>query len=907
MANSTDKSILTAAGKALLAQLNAEEKALVIDKMIFANVPNRPEYPQPDDVVPTDHIVHQEQVEQRGRLSADSVIYSTTLTSDVGPFDFNWTGAYCSEYGVLVTIDHHALTPKTADEPGVAGNTLVRSVVLEYKDIAEITNITVDASSWQYNATERMKKMDSDVAQSIIDQNGKDWFIEDGFLVTPSGSAYSIKAGAGYVSGNRIAMEFDRSVQVPNKPSFIYIDAHREGTPTGEQVTIFNFVVTAEEKDDYIDSSTGKDVKHFVCKIAEVHADGSVSDHRVFRNADKFANHASEETTNTLIFPSKMDNTAKVGDLVPVGTTGIRDGKNKVVYSVFPSPVSGLITKIDFNEGKAEIGGNNVELTPIADIKLQRATDIPSITKPYLGQLVRWLGYYKVSDGGSNWGVVCKGPHIHDGFSIFSIDHNTYVRANLKGKSLNIRKAGAKGDKKTDDTDKIKLVISYAENNVVSRWDSGLTVRIPEGDFLISATLVITTSNIGLWGGDWSSCVLYAPDADFDLVHFDGTTEALYGCSGGKFRFNTPGNAKNGAHLRTTRLINSDFSSLYYVGYHKGLVSDGCARTYYSNQIFSQETRDHNTSPSYAMDFTSYNGANNSDVHVNTYQIFMPDDRKCRYSVSIRGGDGIYLNDGHQQGGTLVQPDGEGTKVCASVYWNRVYMDKADDENIIFTRGSEIYRNFQFNSTYLRGSERGLVFDTTSNIEKIKYIGGEISGHTKSGIECRNDKVRKLKVVGADFDTNCSDNVLGDSDIIVRGNGHVISANNFSGGSSNGRAVNLTNESSNCIVCSNDFSESTQDIRLINSGYENKIGVNTGVTFKNKGTATVVKGSRRVTVPHGMTQSPTYDAFQITPRTEITPAQSFWLENVTSESFDIVLTSEVQNNAVFSWLCDLTG
>ncbi len=277
MANTTDKSILTAAGKALLAQLNAEEKPLIIDKMIFANVPNRPEYPQPDDVVPTDHIVHQEQVEQRGRLSADSVIYSTTLTSGVGPFEFNWTGAYCSEYGVLVTIDHHALTPKSADEPGVAGNTLVRSVVLEYKDIAEITNITVDASTWQYNATPRMKKMDDDVAQAIIDQNGKDWFIEDGFLVTPQASAFNIKAGAGYVSGNRVMLEFDRNVQVPNKPSFIYLDAHREGTPTGEQVTLFDFVVTAEEKDDYTDANG---VKHFVCKIAQVLADGSVSDLR---------------------------------------------------------------------------------------------------------------------------------------------------------------------------------------------------------------------------------------------------------------------------------------------------------------------------------------------------------------------------------------------------------------------------------------------------------------------------------------------------------------------------------------------------------------------------------------------------------------------------------------------------
>lgn len=285
MANTTDKSILTAAGKALLAQLNAEEKPLIIDKMIFANVPNRPEYPQPDDVVPTDHVVHQEGVEQRGRLSADSVIYSTTLTSDVGPFEFNWTGAYCSEYGVLVTIDHHALTPKSADEPGVAGNTLVRSVVLEYKDIAEITNITVDASSWQYNATPRMKKMDDDVAQAIIDQNGKDWFIEDGFLVTPQAGAFNIKAGAGYVSGNRVTLEFDRNVQVPNKPSFIYVDAHREGTPTGEQVTLFDFVVTAEEKDDYTDANG---VKHYVCKIAQVLADGTVVDLRLdSKQADK--------------------------------------------------------------------------------------------------------------------------------------------------------------------------------------------------------------------------------------------------------------------------------------------------------------------------------------------------------------------------------------------------------------------------------------------------------------------------------------------------------------------------------------------------------------------------------------------------------------------------------------------
>ncbi|KDN27993.1 hypothetical protein VFDL14_01740 [Vibrio fortis] len=372
MANVTDKSILTAAGKALLAQLNAEEKALVIDKMIFANVPNRPEYPQSDDVVPSNDVVHEAAVEQRGRLSVDSVIYSTTLTSQEGPFEFNWTGAYCSEYGVLVTIDHHALTPKTVDEPGVSGNTLVRSVVLEYKDIAEITNITVDASTWQYNATPRMKKMDDDVAQAIIDQNGKDWFIEDGFLVTPQASAFNIKAGAGYVSGNRVALEFDRSIQVPNKPSFIYIDAHREGTPTGEQVTLFNFVVSAEEKDDYTDANG---VKHFVCKIAQVLGDGSVSDLRPEGDSKRYANTTSNDGDSQLggnIWPISPTDKAEDGDDL-TGYSYIRlFGGNFPVITQFAlvkkdgskTPLTGVLSNINLSTApySATVGDDDVYL-----------------------------------------------------------------------------------------------------------------------------------------------------------------------------------------------------------------------------------------------------------------------------------------------------------------------------------------------------------------------------------------------------------------------------------------------------------------------------------------------------------------------------------------------------------------
>lgn len=277
MSNTTSKVITTKAGEALIAKMQAENKVLVIDKFVFANVPNRPDFPQREDTVPTADVVHESTVHEQGRLTENSVIYSTTLASDVGSFTFNWSGLYCSEHNTLVAINYPPAIDKTVDGPGVTGNTLVRSFVLEYKGIAETTNITVDPESWQYNAHKRMGKMDNDTSQAIIDQNGKDWFIEDGFIVTPQSTAYNIKAGAGYVSGNRIALEFDRIVQVPDKPSFIYVDAWREGTPTGEWLTKFNFVVSADEKDDYTDA---KGVKHFVSKNAQVFVDGSVSDLR---------------------------------------------------------------------------------------------------------------------------------------------------------------------------------------------------------------------------------------------------------------------------------------------------------------------------------------------------------------------------------------------------------------------------------------------------------------------------------------------------------------------------------------------------------------------------------------------------------------------------------------------------
>lgn len=74
-----------------------------------------------------------------------------------------------------------------------------------------------------------------------------------------------------------------------------------------------------------------------------------------------------------------------------------------------------------------------------------------------VGVKVEWRGYYTESDGGGNWGIVKSGAHTDDGGSIFSVGANTYVEANLKGKSTYFKKFGVVGDGVEDDTAKMAI------------------------------------------------------------------------------------------------------------------------------------------------------------------------------------------------------------------------------------------------------------------------------------------------------------------------------------------------------------------------------------------------------------------------------------------------------------------
>ncbi|WP_219012159.1 phage tail-collar fiber domain-containing protein [Shewanella algae] len=309
--------VITKAGEALMARKAQANEQLDIDTFIFANVPGQdPAAPidRDEGVPPVALQVHQQQVQQYGRISDNIVVYSTVLSSTTGPFEFNWLGLYSSVNQTLVAIQHVPTVTKTVTAPGVAGNTLNRNFGIEYSGIAELTGINVAPETWQLDFTARLAGMDELTRQLAADMNGRDWFIGDGFKVEPRSTLNSFRVlpGVGYVSGLRIELENEHIFNVQSYPQNVYVDAWFDGTAESVWRPNVAFTVSNTEMDDYIDVNG---VQHYVFKLAVLSSASDVDD---LRNTNGLIGKAVR-TINTV---NNMKETIDLTDGTLVRTKG---------------------------------------------------------------------------------------------------------------------------------------------------------------------------------------------------------------------------------------------------------------------------------------------------------------------------------------------------------------------------------------------------------------------------------------------------------------------------------------------------------------------------------------------------------------------------------------------------------
>ncbi|KJG14287.1 hypothetical protein UB38_04205 [Photobacterium iliopiscarium] len=221
--------IITDSGRLIFSKLRDNGNIIICDKIIFGYKPYRSDLPNENENINDDEIVYRADVTEQARINDNSVIFTAILSNNIGGFVFNWVGLYSTKYDAIIAVNYPSVTVKT-----VNAGVLIQSIILDYKGLAKITNITNDPKSWQFNTAKRIDQIDYNLSQMVIDQNGKDWFVDDSFLVTKNKESVKIKAGSVYLDGMRIKLNADKILDFFND-KYIYVDVYYEELDFGEK------------------------------------------------------------------------------------------------------------------------------------------------------------------------------------------------------------------------------------------------------------------------------------------------------------------------------------------------------------------------------------------------------------------------------------------------------------------------------------------------------------------------------------------------------------------------------------------------------------------------------------------------------------------------------------------------
>ncbi|XYQ84462.1 phage tail protein [Pseudomonas syringae] len=270
---------ITLAGEKLIAQKQAANLPLTVARFILANVPglnvtgpvNRAG-PKP----PAAQIVHTASVTQQGFVNPNQVVYSLLMGTDIGDFDWNWIGLETSD-DVLLSVAYVPVQQKRKNIlPDQIGNNVTRNFLVVFDGAQQLTGITIDASTWQFDYTARMKGIDERERLSNRDMFGRACFFGSGLQLQQVGSTYQVAPGTAYVEGVRLQLTENLPVSVPSVPNKAWLDVMLQ-RELSDVVASFKVVFGAEAKADYTDSASAR---HYLVPLADIAGTSSLVDLR---------------------------------------------------------------------------------------------------------------------------------------------------------------------------------------------------------------------------------------------------------------------------------------------------------------------------------------------------------------------------------------------------------------------------------------------------------------------------------------------------------------------------------------------------------------------------------------------------------------------------------------------------
>ncbi|HEJ9057285.1 TPA: phage tail protein [Serratia fonticola] len=359
------------------------------DTFIFAYVPGQDpdgEADRDEALPPASQIMHRAPVAQYGMINTDAVAYSVVLDTKVGDFDYNWIGLLDADSGTLCMIVHTRTQKKIATSGQLQGNTLSRTLVMEFNGAAGASQITVTAATWQIDFSARIFGQDDQLRLANLEVYGQGSFFGAGFLIVKNGNTYTATAGRGYVGGIRAELKTNTPVAVAAKPTLIWADVSWQGATT----SAWSAHVTLTAADDLVDYIDPQHFPHYVTAIARVEADGSVTDLR------KKGSQGEQEASR--LFLRKDQNLADIDDATEARKN---IGLDKVGNFMAVEQGGG----VGMNNNKVRIGwGENQRL--VAQVDDTGIGEIYSTQKP---PTASETGAFPISGGYVNGSVGTKG------------------------------------------------------------------------------------------------------------------------------------------------------------------------------------------------------------------------------------------------------------------------------------------------------------------------------------------------------------------------------------------------------------------------------------------------------------------------------------------------------------------
>ncbi|MEH8138390.1 phage tail protein [Gallibacterium anatis] len=259
---------------------------VIFDEFIFANIPglNDGNLDGHLTIPQANQIVHRQAVSQIGALNENAIVYSVTIGTEIGDFDFNWVGLVNKSQNLLACGIYTGLTSKIKNKEQKQGNSITRSVLLEFPRAQELANVSVSAETWQIDFTMRLSGIDEKIRLTNRDLYGRAVFFDNAFLLKrKSGNVYTLDSGHAYIEGVRAEIKRTAEVTVPTLPASVYVDICHHATVTGAYQTEIKYLT--QSKNDYVGSDG---YQHYVQIIADIASDGTITDRRLTDNAPPY-------------------------------------------------------------------------------------------------------------------------------------------------------------------------------------------------------------------------------------------------------------------------------------------------------------------------------------------------------------------------------------------------------------------------------------------------------------------------------------------------------------------------------------------------------------------------------------------------------------------------------------------